>query len=94
MKLYSNSKIFKLFSPSSDYVFIGGTTAKELYTVKDMHKYGANKWKLRRKHWNPAYEVSKYEDFEIELIEEFSCDNVEQLNARVREWKDNTKNCL
>ena len=74
---YKNGKIYKLWSPEGDMIYIG-STCRELARRKAGHK------------GNPSA-TSKilfdtYTDIRIELIEEYPCDNKEQLNRKEGEY--------
>jgi hypothetical protein len=74
---YKNSKIYKLWSPQGDDIYIGATV-NSLAKRKGEHK----------KHYNNGINVSskilfeKYDDVRIELIEKFPCENKMELNKR------------
>jgi hypothetical protein len=74
---YNNGKIYKLWSPQGDDIYIGSTT-QSLSIRKAEHK---------RNYINDSVCSSKilfqkYDDVRIELIEQFSCKNKQQLNKR------------
>ena len=70
---YTNAKIYKIWSPEGDDLYIGSTT-QPLYKRLSGHKYSRN--------CSSKILFEKYDDVRIELIESFSCDNIEQLNQR------------
>ena len=80
---YHGGKIYTLRSPSTDKIYIGSTT-QPLSKRKTFHKL------------QKVNEISKLEDFYIELLEEFKCENREELNKRegelIRENKDKCVN--
>ena len=84
MPNYQNGKIYKLWSPEGDDIYIGATTQK-LYARFYEHKTKNN--------CSSRLLFQKYNDVRIELIENFSCDNKEQLTKREGEYKRNT-NCI
>ena len=78
---YQNSKIYKLWSPEGDDIYIGSTTVS-LSRRKAKHKTQNNTSKI-------LYE--KYTDVRIELLEECPCDNKEQLLKKEGEYIRNNK---
>ena len=81
---YKNGKIYKLWSPEGDEIYIGSTT-KSLCDRKAGHKHnGKSTSKIL---------FEKYTDVRIELLEEYPCDNKEQLNKKESEYIKNN-NCV
>mgnify|MGYP003638483851 CR=1 FL=1 len=80
---YKNGKIYKLWSPEGDDIYIGSTT-QDLARRKAKHKTDKSKSTI-------LYE--KYTDIRIELLEEYPCDNIEQLNKKEGEYIRNN-NCV
>lgn len=81
MNKYHGGKIYALRSPSTDKIYIGSTT-QPLYKRKAGHK---------KKKEN---EISKLDDFYIELIENFKCENREELNKREGELIRQNEKCI
>jgi len=82
---YKNGRIYRLVSPSAlQYV---GSTTQPLYKRKSVHK---SKWKSGTNLTKSTmlFEDAKANggDVEIFLLEEFPCQNKEQLYARERHW--------
>jgi len=89
MSCYENGKIYKLWSNQTDLVYIGSTCNplhKRFYQHKNHYK--------NIKQYITAFELLKYEDCKIELIETYSCKSKEELNAREGYWirKENCVN--
>jgi|688.fasta_scaffold138258_3 hypothetical protein len=66
---YHGGKIYTLRSPSTDKIYIGSTT-QSLARRKALHKCVKSN------------DISKLEDFYIELLENFKCENRDELNKR------------
>ena len=81
---YSNGKIYKLWSPQGDDIYIGSTT-QSLAKRKQKHKT-INKCSAK-------ILFEKYDDVRIELIEEYPCKNKMELNRREGEHIRNN-NCV
>ncbi len=90
---YQNGKIYKLSSFETDKVYVGATI-QLLYKRKSKHKSNYKNW-LIDKHCDyiTSYEIIKYGDFDIILLEEYPCDNKEQLHARERYYIEKL-NCV
>lgn len=80
---YKNSKIYKLWSPEGDDIYIGSTT-QSLSRRKAKHKTDRCSSKIL---------FEKYTDVRIELLEECPCDNREQLVKKEGEYVRNN-NCV
>jgi hypothetical protein len=74
---YKNGKIYKLWSPEGDDIYIG-STIQPLYARLSAHK--------RKMKYSSKILFEKYDDVRIELIECFPCDNKEQLNKKEGEY--------
>jgi hypothetical protein len=74
---YQNGKIYKLWSPEGDDIYIGSTT-ETLCRRKVGHKTAYN----MGKNLTSKILFEKYTDVRIELIEEFPCDKKCKLLAR------------
>ena len=79
MASYANSCIYTIRSPHTDKYYIGSTRTplrKRLWE----HKRSYNAWcKDNTKLYYTSFEVLKYGDAYIELLEEYPCENVQQL---------------
>lgn len=87
---YKKSKIYKLSSNRTDKIYIGATT-NHLYVRKGQHKRNYKSWKGGKNHYYTSYEIVKYDDCKIILVEEFPCDSKNQLSARERYWIEKLK---
>ncbi len=81
---YKKSKIYKLVSNHTDKIYVGATT-NFLHTRKGQHISNYKRWKKGRSNCT-SYEIVKYDDCKIILIEEYPCDSKIQLSARERYW--------
>ena len=90
---YQKSKIFRMTSPQTDKIYFSGTYNK-LSTRKGVYR---NQYKLFQQNcigkYHPYYEIMKYPDFKLVLVEEFPCHSRAMLNARIQHWVDNNE-CL
>lgn len=74
---YQQSKIYCIRSNETSDVYIGSTTL----TLSKRMAHHRHEYKIQRLYYS-AFEVLKYTDAYIELIELFPCDTKEQLNKR------------
>ncbi len=82
---YSNGKIYKLVSNQTDKIYIGSTTMN-LSWRKGGHKADYKKHLKGKGDFYTSFELMKYDDVDIVLLEDFKCDNKDQLHARERKW--------
>jgi hypothetical protein len=83
---YQKGKIYKIWSPSNNLTYYGSTVqslsqrlAKHQYTYKCFVNGDTKSSKT-------SFLILKYEDYKIELIENYPCNNVEQLRKREGEY--------
>ncbi len=89
---YNKSKIFVLKSDNSDRIYIGNTInslSNRLYNMEQEFLY----WQDHGEYYREYFEILKKKDYKIELIEDYSCDNIYQLDRRTIEHirKDRAK---
>ncbi len=89
---YQDGKIYKLVSFQTDKVYIG-STCQGLAVRKAEHKRHLKSYKNGKKNYITAFELIKYEDVEIILIENFPCNTKEELYSRERIHIENN-NCI
>ena len=78
---YYKSKIYKIVSSQIEKVYIGSTTGS-LQNRLACHRALFNKWKTTGKNYTTSYEVLKFRDAKIELVENFPCMNKRDLLRR------------
>ena len=87
---YQKGKIYKIISNETNEIYIGSTIqslSKRLAGHRRDYKnyYGGN-----LKSFKSSFNILKYGDYKIVLIEEYLCDNKEQLLKREQYYIDNT----
>ena len=85
MSKYSNGKIYKIVNSETDDVYVGSTTqslSKRFYDHKSTMKSSKC---VNRKLYTHIKHIGLDKCF-IELIENFQCNNKEELNAREGFW--------
>ena len=89
---YSLGKIYKIVSDLTDKIYIGSTCLEKLCMRLSKHKYNYNEWLNTNKHYYTSYELIKLGDVKIILIENYSCNNRDELRARERYYIELYKN--
>ena len=84
MPNYQNAKIYKLWSPEGDDIYIGSTT-QPLYARKSQHK--------KYKDCSAKMLYEKYNDVRIELLECCPCNDKDELTKKEGEYIRNN-NCI
>jgi hypothetical protein len=89
---YNNGKIYAIRSSQSDKIYIG-STVQRLSKRKSQHKEKYLKYLNGKHHYITSFDILKYDDWYIELLENYSCINKEELLKREGELiRDN--NCV
>jgi len=78
---FKQGKIYCLRSHQTGDIYIG-STCQPLPKRKGDHKKKYKRWKNGKTHYVTSFELLKYDDCYIELIEECPCDNRNQLERR------------
>jgi hypothetical protein len=84
--MYSQGKIYKLYSTEGDECYIG-STIQPLWRRLQVHKYPTNNCRSREL-------FEKYNCVEIELLEEYPCNCRYELEQRETEYIFKTDNCI
>ena len=63
------AKIYCIKSEQTNMIYIGSTTEKYLSKRFGHHKADFRRWKLGKQHYISSFELLKYDDCYIELIE-------------------------
>lgn len=94
MNKYQRGKVYKLISEQSDKVYVGSTCeptlARRLATHRADYKYWLNG---SRKGYVSSFEILQYDDCKIILIEDYPCENKDNLRSREQYWIEQTPNC-
>jgi hypothetical protein len=93
---HDDGKIYKLYSPTHTKFYIGSTIAT-LGTRLSQHKYDYKKYLDGKYHYVSSFEICKYKDVDIQLIEKYPCKSRKELEKREGEIiskYENDKNCV
>ena len=85
---YSKGKVYRILSNSTDEIYIG-STINPLYKRFGQHKCDYKAYLRGEFSYVTSFEIIKYDDCKIVLVENCSCENIEQLRARERYWIEN-----
>jgi len=84
---YSYGKIYKIISPHTDKIYIGST-------IRDLDlRFNEHIKDCKIKNLTSS-QIFKHGDCEIELIEEYPCDNKKELDTREKYHIQNSLNCI
>ena len=93
---YHKSKIYTIRSYQTDKYYIGSTCDalhKRLYKHRRVYKCYLN----GEEHFVSSFDIIKYEDHYIELLEDYKCETRNELTKRegelIRKYKDEIVNC-
>ena len=83
---YELGKIYVLRSHQTDDIYVGSTAQKLLSTRLGGHKRNYNDWVNGKHNYISSYEILKYDDCYIELLEDYPCENKHQLCKKEGEY--------
>jgi hypothetical protein len=78
---YENGKIYKIVSNQTEKIYVGSTCSplfKRLY----QHRSNYKRFLDGGYHFVSSFEIVKFEDNDIQLIENYPCNSKEELHAR------------
>jgi hypothetical protein len=78
---YSKGKIYTLRSYQTDEIYIG-SSVNTLPKRLGYHKNNYKCWKNEKYNYVSSFELIKYDDCYIELLEDYPCENRNQLEKR------------
>ena len=78
---YTNGKIYKIVCLTTNQIYIGSTT-KPLSARLATHRADYKLYKQEKYHYVTSFKILEGNNYRIELLEEYKCDNKEQLHAK------------
>jgi hypothetical protein len=91
MPNYQNGKIYKLYSPSKNLVYYGSTVQTLSQRLTDHLKGYRAYTKDSNKSYVSSFLILDCEDYKIELIEDYPCNNNQQLCKKEGEYIRNNE---
>lgn len=91
---YSLGKIYRIWSPSTDKVYIGSTVEPLLCRRLTNHRRQYKSFKGGKFHYVTSFAVLEFEDAKIELVESFPCASKDELQKREGEVIRATDNAV
>ena len=93
MQDYNKGKIYKIISDSCPLPYIGSTTSSLNYRfTKHCSRYKS--WRNKVSTYTCSFEILKYDDARIELIENYPCNSREELEKQEGSYIIIGKNCV
>jgi hypothetical protein len=89
---YSQGKIYVLKSSQTDDVYIG-STKETLEDRFDSHKRDYKKWLNGKTHYITSFDLMKYDDVYIELLEDYPCNSKKELELEEGKYQ-RIMNCV
>ena len=87
---YQKAKIYKLWSPSKNLVYYGSSVQSISQRLTD-HLKDFNKYIQGEKKYYTSYLILECDDYKIELVEEYPCNNKQQLEKKEGEYIRNNE---
>lgn len=87
MTNYQNSKTYKITSGQTENIYIGSTTQKLNKRLSE-HISNYDKYLNGNKIYCSSYEILKHDDYKIELIQNYPCENKNDLLKKEQECID------
>ncbi len=89
----TTGRIYKISSLQTDNVYIG-STKNDIEKRLKQHKWDYNKFLNNKSHYTTSFEIIKYNDAIIELLEEIEYDDKKKLYERERYFIEALKNTV
>ena len=86
---YQKEKIYKIISSQTTDVYYGSTIQAKLSYRMAKHRANYRSWINGECAYTTSYEVVKFEDANIILVESFPCNSKDELTAREQYYIDN-----
>jgi len=94
MNRYEEGKIYRIYCFSTDREYIGSTCLTLNKRLKK-HLKNYRRWKRgNKKGYMTSFEIFELENYDVELIENFPCDNRKQLWEREAYYINHSDNCV
>ena len=88
MKDYSLGKIYKIIDNTSPMFYIGSTTYPKLSQRLAKHRAHLKEYEKGYGKYITAFEILNNDDYKIILLENYPCNNIDELHAQEQLWLD------
>ena len=88
---FEYGKIYKLYSKQQNITYIGSTAMYYLSQRLATHKGSYKSYLNNKSGYVTSFKILECEDYKIELIENYPCANVDQLETRERYYIENNE---
>lgn len=92
--IYSRGKIYKIISENCDGCYVGSTCKKLLSQRLSAHTSNFRQYEKDIGRYYSSFEILKYDDYSIILLEDYPCERKDQLLSRERYWKEQLKDSV
>lgn len=90
---YQRGKIYKIVSFQTDEVYVGSTCEPYLCNRLSKHRCNYRAYQRGKYHYVTSFELVKYVDADVILLENYPCNNKQELHARERHYIESL-NCV
>lgn len=90
---YNRGKMYKIVSFQTDKCYVGSTCEQYLSNRLAGHRRNYKNHQNGKYHYVTSFDILKYDDACIVLIEDYPCENKYQLHSRERYWIEQS-NCV
>jgi hypothetical protein len=90
---YQNGKIYKIVDYTNNNVYIG-STCKTLNRRLQYHLSDYKRYLINKDRYLSSFEILKNNDYKIELIELYPCNDKNELLIKERYWTNQEINCI
>lgn len=91
---YQRGKIYKIISNNTENVYVGSTCEPYLCNRLYGHKSCYKHWLKEQKNYVSSFELVKFDDAVIVLLESYPCNSKDELRAREQYWIESIPNCI
>ena len=88
MKDYAFGKIYKIIDNTSPMFYIGSTTYPKLSQRLAKHRQHLRDYEKGYGKYTASFEILNNDDYKIILLENYPCNNIDELNAQEQIWLD------
>ncbi len=83
---YQNGKIYSVYSPNTEIIYIGSTTHIKLIARLFQHVKHYRAFLINRHSYLASFDILDYGEYGITLLEEYPCNSKEELRKREDEY--------